>query len=1296
VATVTNLATKTSGQEDLCSATVSADGSQLQLVTPVLVGGGQPVEVAISGLANPAVPGLETLALSTTSNTARRARYRVVPATPVSEVSVTASNPTVGAEPVTFAVSFTTPPSGALAAGSGTLTVQAGRASLPSASQCGQGLATVTDITSKASAPVTSCFAGPSPGSLGVLLPIAIGGGDRAILTVSGLVNPSAAGPQSLRVATSSSSALVSASFITRPGASIKGHLGDSSGFAVPNAEVQACPTDGGPCFDDLAGAGGAFDVFVPDGQYTLSAYPPVHGSWAPALAARTVLLKGLSTVSGANITLRVLDPLPGGVRFGGQESGVPELVSFDPTPMAVHGCRHGIGAVTIQGTNVQTGQRTTLAYPLLESPPGSGYYTGTIPPVWPVHGAVTVQYRIHCFGGVLPDAGLSTGGNEVMISGAGFQGARAVLFGAKPARFTVLSPTSIEAVAPSGEGTVSVSVRTASGTVRPERASTYSYISISSMSPASGPTSGGTTIEVRGMGLSHLDTLWFGARPADLQLVSDRLALVTSPPGTGLARVGVEEIGEQGPPATAPGILFRYYNPGVTAPTHGDMAPAASAAAIPPGPVRQYEEDLSPYQKDTDYGYLLGCVLGFAASVAGVVTAETGVGIGIALAGEALAVWSCRTFLHSPTFNSWFDPSGTVFSTTGAPLPGATVILEQAPTSDGPFTAPPATSPAIEPHVNPELTGVNGRFHWDVVADYYKVVASAPGCHAPGDPAQTSASTPVMVVPPPRFGLGLVLQCARSESPARPAVTRLSRSDVPQRGGVQLQLDGTGFTPSAKVTFGTTPSPSVTYLSPDLLEATAPPGRGHVNVVVSTQGGTSPSTPSDAVAYLPLPVVSSVSPGSGPPAGGTTVAIRGSGFSGTELVQVGRGLVTAFTVRSPKLIVATLPPGALGTADVTVTTPVGTSALSQADLYAYARAPWLGPGQVGPRVAVPWSDVGRGWALAAAHVHGATSSQLYLVDPSGGRYQLASSLPPGARVTDWSAVGARALLSSSTVGGAEEATEIDLRSGAVSHRFQGVRAGAYFSFGQPAGTTLLESWPDASGQFHLSRSTLQGREIFTFPSVFAGPREPAPAGPAHFTGTYLQSPDGAQLVMGAALGMAVLSSTGKVLRDLYVPSAAACSPVRWWRAGVVLSACRGGTAADQYWLVPVSGATPTALARRGATSHVWEAGGALYGQARASCGTALELTGGRWVPAALPGVAQGRPTEIIGAEGDQLELLASPGDCGGPQGSPELLWSDPTTGVATTLFSLPSSVPAMLDAFPYPTGGPASSGPAS
>ena len=44
------------------------------------------------------------------------------------------------------------------------------------------------------------------------------------------------------------------------------------------------------------------------------------------------------------------------------------------------------------------------------------------------------------------------------------------------------------------------------------------------------------------------------------------------------------------------------------------------------------------------------------------------------------------------------------------------------------------------------------------MASDFYKVAASAPGCHAPGYLAQTAVTTPVLPVPPPRFGLDLVL----------------------------------------------------------------------------------------------------------------------------------------------------------------------------------------------------------------------------------------------------------------------------------------------------------------------------------------------------------------------------------------------------------------------------------------------------------------------------------------------------------------------------------------------------------
>ena len=50
-------------------------------------------------------------------------------------------------------------------------------------------------------------------------------------------------------------------------------------------------------------------------------------------------------------------------------------------------------------------------------------------------------------------------------------------------------------------------------------------------------------------------------------------------------------------------------------------------------------------------------------------------------------------------------DPSGTVSDTYGRPIRGATAVLEQGPTAEGPFMPAVASSPGIEPHINPQKT---------------------------------------------------------------------------------------------------------------------------------------------------------------------------------------------------------------------------------------------------------------------------------------------------------------------------------------------------------------------------------------------------------------------------------------------------------------------------------------------------------------------------------------------------------------------------------------------------------------
>jgi IPT/TIG domain len=92
-------------------------------------------------------------------------------------------------------------------------------------------------------------------------------------------------------------------------------------------------------------------------------------------------------------------------------------------------------------------------------------------------------------------------------------------------------------------------------------------------------------------------------------------------------------------------------------------------------------------------------------------------------------------------------------------------------------------------------------------------------------------------------------------------------------------------------------------------------------------------------VSFATGPSVTGLSPVEGAEAGGTSVQISGSGFSAASAVTFGATSATSFTVNSDSSITATAPKGT-GTVDVTVSTPVGTSATSAADHYTYAGVP--------------------------------------------------------------------------------------------------------------------------------------------------------------------------------------------------------------------------------------------------------------------------------------------------------------------------------------------------------------------
>jgi hypothetical protein len=170
------------------------------------------------------------------------------------------------------------------------------------------------------------------------------------------------------------------------------------------------------------------------------------------------------------------------------------------------------------------------------------------------------------------------------------------------------------------------------------------------------------------------------------------------------------------------------------------------------------------------------------------------------------------------------------------------------------------------------------------------------------------------------------------------PAVTSISPSTGPAGGGTSVTITGTGFINVNAVSFGPNGA-TVVVNSVSQITATAPSGSGTVDVIVTTNAGTSPTSSADQYTYIPAPTVTSVSPSVGRTAGGASVTIGGANLNGATVVSFG-GVSATINTDTASSITATAPAHGSGTVDVTVTTPGGTSAISAADHFTYFATP--------------------------------------------------------------------------------------------------------------------------------------------------------------------------------------------------------------------------------------------------------------------------------------------------------------------------------------------------------------------
>jgi IPT/TIG domain/Bacterial Ig-like domain (group 3) len=233
----------------------------------------------------------------------------------------------------------------------------------------------------------------------------------------------------------------------------------------------------------------------------------------------------------------------------------------------------------------------------------------------------------------------------------------------------------------------------------------------------------------------------------------------------------------------------------------------------------------------------------------------------------------------------------------------------------------------------------------------------------------------------------------------APPAITGLSPASGPATGGTSVVISGSGFSGATVVDFGSVAATSFTVTNDGSITATAPPGADTQDVTVTTPIGTSATSSSDVYRYVP--VVTAVSPASGPTAGGRFVTITGSGFTGATFVDFGFTSAGNYTVNNPGSITVESPSGSAGTVDVTVTTAGGTSATGAADRFTYVSPPTVtgvspstGPAGGGTSVTV----TGSGFTGASGVAFGSTAATAYQVKSDT---QITATSPQGAGTVD-------------------------------------------------------------------------------------------------------------------------------------------------------------------------------------------------------------------------------------------------------------------------------------------------------
>ena len=421
----------------------------------------------------------------------------------------------------------------------------------------------------------------------------------------------------------------------------------------------------------------------------------------------------------------------------------------------------------------------------------------------------------------VTPAAGPATGGTTVTITGNGFTGATGVRFGAVAAKsFTIASTTTITAVSPAaGAGTVDVTVVNGGGASATAASDQFAFVavpSVTAVSPKSGSPAGGMEVTITGLHLGGATRVSFGGAAAAFSVNSDTSITATSPyrGETGAVDVSVTSPGGTSTRTTADRFSYTVSRPVVAAvsPSSGPVA-GGSDVTIAGSSLSNATE--------VDFG---GVPAAFTINDDSSITAVSPfaspgtVDVTVVSYGLRSTVSTADRFTYAAT-----PPVVTGGGPGTGPETGGELVL--------------ITGMNLLNTVSVAFGDVSVPFA--VIDDGTVIAASPAGSDGTVDVTVTTdvgtsamgAADQFTIVPPPVV------------SGVSPAVGSVD-------GGTSVTITGADLADATEVDFGGIAA-AFSVNDDGSLTATAPPGAsGTVDVTVSTNGGTSSSSPADQFTY--------------------------------------------------------------------------------------------------------------------------------------------------------------------------------------------------------------------------------------------------------------------------------------------------------------------------------------------------------------------------------------------------------------------------------------------------------------